>query len=317
MLLRRVIGGRALTLSTFSTRIIRKSSILLVDVDGIKRPLTFLDIGDRNDPNPIVFLGGTAQSIDTFACHVRALSKSRRLIVPELRCQGDTELLSKHATIEQHVEDLEQLLTYLNVYNPDDETANKPTDLVGFSFGGRVGAAVAAHRPRMVRRLSITGIPLHRPPLGCSIMNSWLSSLKLGEVKSCYWSFLVNGYSEEFITKYEKQLPKFIENIVKSNPHPQQLVDLLENSLLNKSEHDEYTVPACAGRIRCPVQVIGASHDRIAGSESVRELAETIGERARFVEMQGGHLAPFEMPVEWRNHVLGFLSQDDVTLPVV
>jgi pimeloyl-ACP methyl ester carboxylesterase len=284
------------------------------DIDGVKRPLRCLDVGDKDDPHPIVFLGGTAQSIDTFSCHVRAISKSRRLIVPELRCQGETELLSEYATIEQHVQDVAQLLLHLGVHNPLDEKLCRPVDLVGFSFGGRVGAAVAAYRPELVHRLSITGIPLHRPAMGCSIMQSWLEALKLGHVRSCYWSFLVNGYSADFISKYEHQLPKFIQNIERSNPHPQMLVDLLENSLLerdNRVINESYRVSACAELIRCPVQVIAASQDRIAGLDAVRELAEKIGQHATFVEIEGGHLAPFEMPVEWRNHVLNFLSTEN------
>jgi len=285
------------------------------DTDGIQRPLRCLDVGDRDDQNPIVFLGGTAQSIDTFSCHVRAMSKSRRLIVPELRCQGETKLLSEYATIQQHVDDVEQLLTHLGVYTPLNEATSRSVDLVGFSFGGRVGAAVAAYRPQMVHRLSVTGIPLHRPAMGSSIMHSWLASLKLGEMKSCYWSFLVNGYSEGFIERYESQLPKFIENIERSNPRPEQLVDLLENSLLDGDNgNEDFRVPACASRIHCPVQVIGATHDRIAGADSVRELAEYIGAGASFVEIEGGHLAPFEMPVEWRNHVMAFLSREEEVL---
>ena len=59
------------------------------------------------------------------------------------------------------------------------------------------------------------------------------------------------------------------------------------------------------------MQVIGASQDRIAGFESVQQLAQSIP-HAVFEEMQStGHLAPFEKPGEWRRILLKFLLQED------
>jgi pimeloyl-ACP methyl ester carboxylesterase len=39
-------------------------------------------------------------------------------------------------------------------------------NLQGFSFGGRVSLAIAANHPQLVKRLSVTGVPLERPALG-------------------------------------------------------------------------------------------------------------------------------------------------------
>ena len=60
----------------------------------------------------------------------------------ELRCQGKTtELLSSESSIEQQATDLENILQALEI-----ERCN----LVGFSFGGRVAIAMAAHKPQYV-----------------------------------------------------------------------------------------------------------------------------------------------------------------------
>ncbi len=50
-------------------------------------------------------------------------------------------------------------------------------DVVGFSFGGRVALSLVTHKPSLVRRLSITGVPFSRPPLGQLILQSWLAML--------------------------------------------------------------------------------------------------------------------------------------------
>lgn len=283
---------------------------MIPDLDGIKRGVRFLDIGSRDDPHPIVILSGTAQNIDTYSPQFRALSKSRRLIIPELRCQGETQLLTKGTTMGDFVDDLEKILVALNLHQPDNPAASRTVDLVGFSFGGRVGMAAAAYKGHLVHKLSVSCVPLRRPALGCSIMHSWLQSLRHGEARSCYWSFLVNGYSERFIERHQRQFPLFVENISMGNPDPARLVDLLENTLLSADEAGDHSVLECARRIRCPVQVFSASDDRIAGLEAVLSLARAIDSCGYYVELTGGHLAPFESPVLWRNHLMEFLNSD-------
>ena len=114
---------------------------------------------------PVVVLGGTAQTISTFAPHIRHLSANRRLVIPELRCQGQTELLSYNGTLRQHVTDVENILHALEI--------DQRVDIVGFSFGGRIALAVAAHKPYLVSKISVTGVPWNRPPLGAMILKSW------------------------------------------------------------------------------------------------------------------------------------------------
>ena len=72
------------------------------------------------------------------------MSKSRRLIITELRCQGRTELLSENSTVEQHVADFHQLMK--NNFGIDR------IQLAGFSFGGRIGMAIAASYPDLVEK---------------------------------------------------------------------------------------------------------------------------------------------------------------------
>ena len=147
--------------------------VLIEDVDMEMRGVRLFDSRAAQSAHskspegqpPVVVLGGTAQTIATFAPHIRHLSANRRLIIPELRCQGQTELLSYNGTMRQHVTDVENILHALEV--------EERVDLVGFSFGGRIALAVAAHKPYIVSKISITGVPWNRPPLGSLILKSW------------------------------------------------------------------------------------------------------------------------------------------------
>ena len=132
------------------------------DVDGKERIINYLDAVAEEVPTkevvPLVLIGGTAQTISTWSPHIKYLAKHRRLIIPELRCQGIiTNLESQFGTIPQHVHDLSIFFDKLSI---------SQADIVGFSFGGRVGLAFAAHKPNRIRKLSVMGVPLRRPQEG-------------------------------------------------------------------------------------------------------------------------------------------------------
>ena len=99
------------------------------------------------------------------------------------------------------VTDLDQFLQELDV----------PTaDVVGFSLGGRIALALAAHRPAKVRRLSVTGVPLHRPPLGGLVLQSWCAGLEgAGGIRLFLvtaWAFVLNGFSEGYLKRNSRNV---------------------------------------------------------------------------------------------------------------
>jgi alpha/beta hydrolase fold len=161
----------------------------LVDVDSVKRKVFYVDIGTDYLKPPLVILCGTAQTVNTFSPHFRQISKERRLIIIELRCQGMTELLSEYGTIDQHVKDFHEIIV--------GHLGLKQIHLAGFSFGGRVSLAIAAMHPELVGRLSVTGVPLERPALGKLRLNDSVhcafyflySSIYLSD---CFYSYLLH-----------------------------------------------------------------------------------------------------------------------------
>lgn len=269
----------------------------IADVDGKTRYLHYLDVGNMLDENPIIFVGGTAQTISSFGPHIRPFSRNRRLIVVETRGQGKTDLLSQYSSLSQIVEDFREFLVAV--------VGSKKVDLVGFSFGGRVCLAFSSHLPHLVRKVSITGVPLVRAPLGIAILDSWRDGLKKGEMTSCAWSFIINGYGEEFIKTYQHRLNQFVDIVSKAND-PKKLSNLLQNSHVN-DKNDYYSIESCCKRIENPTQVIGAVEDRLSALNSVEELSRAISGSV-FISCSGGHLLPFENPHQWRALVLDFLK---------
>ena len=104
----------------------------------------------------------------------------------------------------------------------------------------------------------------------------------------------------------------FRDFIVESND-PKKLYDLVRLSGGFNDTHIgqlNYSIPHCASLVQCPAQIIGATHDRISDLTAVRDLHAAIPS-SQLVVMDTGHLAPFEKPNEWIDHILSHSS--DIT----
>jgi 2-succinyl-6-hydroxy-2,4-cyclohexadiene-1-carboxylate synthase len=245
---------------------------------------------------PTVLLCGTAQSIPTWSSHLRYFSNISRFIIPELRCQGSTELLSSAGSITQHVEDLYQFLQQKELHQ---------INLIGFSLGGRVSLAFAARYPDYVHKLSLTGVPLTRPPLGHLILQSWKEGLDQEDYRATAWSCILNGFSPSFLAKNSKSIPGLVDDLMRNNDMGR-LRDLLTHAL---TPHSVQYIESYVKQLSCPIQVICGQHDRIAGSGSERALAELLPFGSYEEVPDCGHLVPFEKPGVWRTSIATFLHQ--------
>lgn len=298
---RRLASSTLRTLSLSSRYLTSPSHVEIEDFDGIKRRVTYLDtgalsnsVGEESAP-PLVFLMGTAQTIPAYTANIQALSRKHRLLIFELRGQGTTELDSSMATTQQQIRDVKQIVGSL--------VGDRPVNLAGYSFGGRVALAFAAHYPNTVHKLSITGVPLQRSATGRLIVRSWEEALQRGHLRECAWSLVLNGYSDEMLSKMEKKLDTNIDYLVANN-RLDRLYDLIRLSH-EKDPNSAFAVPACAARVSCPVQVIAGQFDRIAGYQATLDLAAAIP-GSEVVTFESGHSVPFEKTSQWCHAVSQF-----------
>lgn len=278
------------------------------DIDGTMKQIRYLDIPSEisQSNTPLVLLCGTAQTVETWTSHLKHLSKNRRLIIPELRCQGkETNLHTEVDSLNQYILDLDAFLKTLNL---------KSIDLGGFSFGGRVAIAYSAYRPDAVRKLFITGVPHTRPELGQTIIHSWQDGLlndtnPIHAFRATAWSMILNGFSDDFIAKYTSSIHSMVDMLVKNND-PIKLSALIRQSNLNLLLSTcSYSVANSAPKIQCPTLVLTGSEDRLSSVKEEEKLAKAISKCSHHV-FKAGHLLPFEKPIEWRRQTLAFLDSD-------
>lgn len=165
--------------------------------------------------HPMVLLAGTSQTINSWVGHAQSFAKHRNVLQYEARGQGrHTDLPLHSCDLHQHAQDFCELISTLRNLGILPHT---PMDLVGFSFGGRVAAAIASRHPELVRRVVLTGVPRNRGSLGRTILKSWLASLKADNLEAFVWQSIVDGHSPSFIRRYESRLDAWVSSAVKQN----------------------------------------------------------------------------------------------------
>lgn len=285
-----------------------RKTVDLVDYDGVRRKVAYVELGKGSNPGKeMILLGGCAQTAESFSSHFPSMERSMadwRVIIPEFRCQKNTDLLTKNATMETLCSDLESLIHELGLERPH---------LAGFSFGGRVALAFAASRPHLVGdKLSLTGVSCGRGGLGELIIEGWRDSLRKGDMNGTAWSFVINGYSREYLEKHSVDWLKTHVTGIAQSADSEKLLDLISYSHEDDTVDTTFSVRQSASRLtNKQVQIIAAEEDRIASAQGSVRLYEQLQQRndCTYVEMEGGHLVPFENPRDWRTHIVNFLKE--------
>ena len=98
---------------------------------------------------------------------------------------------------------------------------------------------------------------------------------------------------------------------VADSADPGKLLDLISYSHEDDNLDTTFGVRQSASRLtQKKIQIIAAEEDRIASAQGSARLHEELRDRndCMYVEMEGGHLVPFENPRAWRNLILDFMK---------
>jgi pimeloyl-ACP methyl ester carboxylesterase len=266
-------------------------------------------ITEPNHPQdlpPILLIGGTAQSCTSWGGIAPAIAATGRAVVSfDARGQGAAHTChANDFSMAAHVQDLHALITALRT----TQLPNRPVDVVGFSFGGRLALAFAAQHPEFVRRAVITGVPARRDDAAARIFDSWRTLLREGNLRGMISRQIQDCHSPKFLSKFsDKQLQLLISATVAQNTLSG-LQGLLRDSHVGDEAHPYHTINLahCVTTRRIPVLLIGGAQDAVAPVKEVEWLAKDNGWNVRM--MDSGHNVPAELPLQWRNCVLEHLA---------
>ncbi len=123
--------------------------------------LSVIDIGPLETPSrgTIVCIHGAGGTADQWQAQIAHLAPHYRLVVPDLRGHGSSEIPDSAYSLEEFLWDFTQMLSLLKV--------EEPFILMAHSFGGPIALTFAAAQPQRVSKLVLiaTAPEMHIHPL--------------------------------------------------------------------------------------------------------------------------------------------------------
>jgi non-heme chloroperoxidase len=260
----------------------------------IQRGETSIYFESTGDGRPVVFLHGWTMNHELWDRQVTALAPSYRCITVDLRGHGSSSKPINGYEYEQHVEDLRELLSVLDLHH---------VTLVGSSMGGAIAIQLAAAHPERVSQVVTVGTP---PQL--------ISDERWPEGRP---REVVEALLELQRVARERTMRRIVEDSVHSELNEATNAWLLHIALQSpswaaigswKAALASSAVPFIA-RLSVPLLVIQGRHDAfVSGEAAVRLAAEAADSRLAWFE-RSGHFPFLEEPERFNDELRKFLGQ--------
>jgi pimeloyl-ACP methyl ester carboxylesterase len=246
-----------------------------------------LNVVDEGSGTPILFVHGFPLSHDMWRGQLQ-LSAKYRLIVPDLRGFGDSEVVPGKATMPQMADDCAALLDAMHVRDK--------IVLCGLSMGGYVGMQFVKRHGERLR-----GLVLCDTRAAADSPEARETRLKMADHVRRHGTAAV---AEAMVPKLFGQAtfadkPEIVAELRNTieNSHP----DAIAAAQLGMAERED--VRAMLPSIAVPTLVVVGREDAISPIDEMRAMAEAVP-GAKFHIVEGaGHMSPLEMPDEF-NRVL-------------
>jgi 3-oxoadipate enol-lactonase len=256
-----------------------------IDVNGVQT--AYLDQG-LGDPVVLVHgLGGTATAI--FKHLLAPLSGRHHVVAYDLRGSGRSSVTPGPYTVELLAEDLDALLTALDL---------DAVMLIGHSLGGGIVLEYAATRPDRVRAVvgigAVTGLP-EQGKVGMAARAETVESEGMAAVAE---TVATNGLASSFREAHPKEFRELVSLIASSDTtgYAAQCRALVAMDVTRQ-------LPG----IRCPVLLVCGEKDQASPPAANAANAALIPD-ARLVEFADtAHIIPWERPEDLLSELTAFL----------
>lgn len=231
----------------------------------------------------LILLNGIAMTMASWGAVAEGLAQKYRVI----RCDLRGQLLSPgaHSDITEHSRDLVALLDHLGIAE---------ADVVGTSFGGVVGALMAARYPGRMRRLiSIAStaafdggmaVEIGRWRSACEEVLAGLPGSRLAEILE------PAAYSKGYLETHQKERAR--SRAAMDTLPSEWFEDLI--TLMDSTRR--FDLGAELGNIHCPTLIVAAEQDEFIPQAQCRGLAEAIPDAMFQIIPDAGHAVVVEDP---------------------
>jgi pimeloyl-ACP methyl ester carboxylesterase len=241
----------------------------------------------------LVFVAGTGLgALLNYGHLLDAFTPRRTVVLPDYAASGETPDVDGELTVDLLAE---------QIAAATEDAVDGPVDLVGYSLGAVVAAAIAATRPELVRRLVlVAGWPGPEDGRHQLAIDLWQrlertdhDLLNLFLQLICFSPPFLSGLGVEGVRQLVAGAPP------------------LTPGMRRHLEVDKVAdVTLLLPKIIAPTLVVGLTRDQVVPVERVRELRDLIP-GSEYAEIDSGHMAPFERPAELVAAIQGFLFAED------
>jgi 3-oxoadipate enol-lactonase len=243
---------------------------------------------------PLIFNNGVFANTASWAYQLPAFIKRYRVLLYDMRGQGQSEHPKGEYSLELHAQDLEALMAALGIAK---------AHVVGVSYGGELGLVLALRYPARVASLTVAAAVSHSDVLLRATIERWLIAARLGDARAFFRSVYGDVYSEGFIAANSR----FIQQAEDRYGD----FDLAAATRLMES-FLRLDITAELPRIAAPTCVISAELDTLKPARYGRLMAQAIPGAEFHLIPNSGHAVMLERPQEFNTIVLGFLAKQGV-----
>jgi pimeloyl-ACP methyl ester carboxylesterase len=234
---------------------------------------------DGQGPGLVLVAGSGLPAQLNYGHLVEAFSDRRTVVLPDYAGSGETTDTGGPLTLE---------LLARQVAAATSAALPGPADVVGFSLGAVVAAALAATRPELVRRLVlIAGWPSPDDARHRLAIDLW-RRLERTDHDLFIRYLQLTAFSAPFLSSLGHDgIAQLIANAPPIIPGMRKQIELDSRADISGM------LPA----ITAPTLVIGLTRDQVIPVERVRLLHEAIA-GSQYAEIDSGHIVVFERPAE-------------------
>jgi len=269
-----------------------------IDIDGVA--INYVDVGERNDLRPIVYVHGLSGQWQNWLENIRRFARGRRVVALDLPGHGRTPIPNEQITIEYYGRVVAELCRRLDL---------GPVVLVGNSMGGYISAEVAIKAPELVERLvlvSSAGISQREAPRGTVLRVGRILALATRASTAQRRRYAARPYLRHWLLSAVVRHPTKLspdvafEGLLKGTGKPG-FFDALTACL-------DYDFLDRLPEIGCPTLVIWGEDDGIIPVQDADKFIELIRGSHKVVFKDTGHVAMVERPVTFNDQLQQFLD---------
>lgn len=254
-----------------------------------------LAVVDRGQGPPLVLLHGFPLSHLMWQAQIEYFSRSFRVIAPDLRGFGASQVVPGKASMEQMADDVRELLQTLRI--------DEPVVLAGLSMGGYVAFQFWRKYPHRLRALVLCdtrSVP-DSPEAAEGRLKTAEKIRELGNTGPLVETMTPKLFAPQTLRDQPALVEEQRQVIWHTTPNGAAAALL---GMAARPDATDYLV-----RMALPALVVVGEHDAIASVDEMRQIAQAIAGSEFAIISGAGHMSPLENPAEFNQALETFLEQ--------